>query len=94
MISYLNALLIAGLCQAAPMKETHEMTYVKRNGVEIPFYYPETTSKTFTVGESLTEQTSEQAVQFGTDYLLKELGLTKDDLEIQQSYRDDAGVDH
>ncbi|KAJ3276015.1 hypothetical protein HDV01_006185 [Terramyces sp. JEL0728] len=94
MKSFLNALIVSGLVQAAPMKETHEMQYVKRNGVDLPFWYPETTSKVFDLASSLTSPSHEEAVKIGTEYLEKQLGLTSDELEIQQAYRDDAGVDH
>ncbi|KAJ3254026.1 hypothetical protein HK103_007565 [Boothiomyces macroporosus] len=94
MKSFLQALIISGLVRAAPMKETHSIDYVKRNGVDLPFWYPESTSKTFSISPSLTAQSPADAVKFGTNYLLKQLGLTQDDLEIQQSYTDDAGVSH
>ncbi|KAJ3320774.1 hypothetical protein HDV06_005067 [Boothiomyces sp. JEL0866] len=94
MKSFLKALIVSGLVQAAPMKETHSLHYVKRNGVDLPFWYPETTSKIFSISDSLTTQSPQDAVKFGTDYLLKQLGLAQEDLEIQQSYQDDAGVTH
>jgi extracellular elastinolytic metalloproteinase len=94
MHSFLSALLALKVAHAAPVAGDHALEFVKRNGIDVPFWYPETTAKTFTVSPSLSEQTIEEAVKFGVQVLQKELGLNEEELSIQQSYRDEAGVTH
>ena len=88
--------LIFGLVQALPATEKHELQFVKRSGVQLPFYFPESTMKTFAPTASFvdTPQTIEEAVAFGKAELSKETGVDVSELEIKQSYQDAAGVTH
>jgi extracellular elastinolytic metalloproteinase len=90
----MTLMIFAGFVTARPTIDIHELELVKRNGIEVPFWYPTPKVKTYTISPSFAEQAPEEALTFGRQELLKELGLSESELEIQQSYRDDSGTTH
>jgi extracellular elastinolytic metalloproteinase len=94
MKNFLKLMTLANVVVSAPTEEQHSLHYVKRNGVEVPFWYPSIVSKTNEVAPSLVEPSFDDSVAFGKEQLLKELNLPSEELQIQQSYQDEAGVTH
>jgi extracellular elastinolytic metalloproteinase len=94
MKNFMNLMILANIVLSAPTEEQHALQYVKRNGVEVPFWYPKVVSKNNEVAPSLVEPSFNDSVAFGKEQLLNELKLSNEELQIQQSYQDEAGVTH
>ncbi|KAI8893623.1 Fungalysin metallopeptidase-domain-containing protein [Globomyces pollinis-pini] len=83
------ALVLAA--HAAPTTvETHELQYVKRNGVSSAFYYPQVSTKSFPVNHVSTRdvQTPEQLTKIAVDAFVKEYNLSAEDIKVTQSHQD------
>ena len=96
--AFAHALLVAvSLVQALPSPvETANIPVVKGSSQEIdlPFFYPQVEMKTFAPSPRADLKDSRSDEQIAESELLTRLNLTKEELEIKDSHRDDAGVLH
>ncbi|KAI8899177.1 Fungalysin metallopeptidase-domain-containing protein [Globomyces pollinis-pini] len=97
LVNTIAALTLALASHAIPTQSTtHQVEYVKRNGVSLPFYYPEVSSKSYPVNESksFAPTSDTEIAQIATDSLAKEFQLNSSEVTITQKHTDKAGVTH
>ncbi|KAJ3319247.1 hypothetical protein HDV06_006575 [Boothiomyces sp. JEL0866] len=87
------ALLYFAFC--SPIHEAHDVPLVKRNGEHLPFWYPSGISKIFTpqVSRHRRRVDLQDAIATAIKYTAQELGISKDELQVQQAYRE-SSIDH
>ncbi|KAI8894730.1 Fungalysin metallopeptidase-domain-containing protein [Globomyces pollinis-pini] len=90
------AFTLALASQAAPTAPlSHDLQFVKRNGLSTPFYYPKPIAKSFPVNHAIARSVSATDVEkIALEALSKEFSLNASELKIAQSHTDAAGVTH
>ena len=88
---------LAFVVQTAPTpSKAHELHYVKRGNLKLPFYYLKATTKDYPAPNlSFASLAETDAIDLAVKTITSEVsGLTAADIQVKNSYRDSAGVMH
>lgn len=93
-MKFVTALSVASTFAVPTQPKTHDLQFVRRNDIEVPFYYPDSTFETFRTNNSFIELSDKETIKLAKDTLMEKLGLINEEIIITKSHKGGDGVMH